>query len=128
MDPNNPNYKNELRQREDENDEDDTLYEFEDEEGFSTDAYYVPFRVNNAKTKRKPDAPFMAMFSMYANKNNKEQAMSDDDVNEKEEEEEVEQMIGNGDENIVEHNEEEQKIEDVDAGSSPPLNPQIPST
>jgi len=50
--------------------DDEEDYESEPEEGFSVDQYYVPFRVNNARTKRKPDAPFMAMFSMYASNRN----------------------------------------------------------
>merc|ERR1712241_1365844 len=65
FDPMNPSYTTH-----DADDEED--YDSEPEEGFSVDQYYVPFRVNKARTKRKPDAPFMAMFSMYAsNRNNK---------------------------------------------------------
>merc|ERR1719229_2009876 len=61
FDPMNPNYSYDM--------EDDENYEEEEqEEGFSTDAYYVPFRIKGAKTKRRPDDPFMAMFKMYASK------------------------------------------------------------
>jgi len=59
FDPMNPNYALSAA-------EDDTDYDSEPEEGFSIDQYYVPFRVKKGKTRRKPDAPFMAMFSMYA--------------------------------------------------------------
>merc|ERR1712129_598244 len=133
MDPNNPNYTNDMKYE-----DEDTMYEsLDEEEGFSTDAYYVPFRVNNAKTKRKPDAPFMAMFAMYADKNQQPSDADIDGLNEKEQEqeEEEEQVHGdqlnlqNGNEHIIEEEEEKtQDIDDADVGSSPPLNPQIPTT
>eukprot|EP00485_Elphidium_margaritaceum_P010741 CAMPEP_0202687196 /NCGR_PEP_ID=MMETSP1385-20130828/2898_1 /ASSEMBLY_ACC=CAM_ASM_000861 /TAXON_ID=933848 /ORGANISM="Elphidium margaritaceum" /LENGTH=320 /DNA_ID=CAMNT_0049341949 /DNA_START=203 /DNA_END=1165 /DNA_ORIENTATION=+ len=63
FDPNNPNYSADLARNED---EDDTDEESEEEIGFSTDQHYVPFKFKPNKTKRKPDAPFMAMLQMYA--------------------------------------------------------------
>merc|ERR1712228_467813 len=90
----------------------DILYESDAEEGFSTDQYYVPFRVNNARTKRKPDAPFMAMFAMYANKEPSVDNMDNDDDDAQKEEEEEEKKSNNN---------------NADIGTSPPLNPMIPS-
>merc|ERR1719295_1539786 len=64
FDPANPNYSYRHGAMDDDEEESSSSAE----EGFSTDRFYVPFRVNKARTKRKPDAPFMAMFMMYAQK------------------------------------------------------------
>jgi len=122
LDPNNPNYTHDMKRDED----NDLLYESDADEGFSTDQYYVPFRVNNAKTKRKPDAPFMAMFAMYANKEQSIDIMDDDDVQNKEQEEDDNNNDDNNN-NIDNEEEDEKKSNNADIGTSPPLNPLIPS-
>ena len=107
------------------------MEESEPDEGFSTDQYYVPFRIKGGKTKRKPDAPFMAMFQMYASQNTSEEletyrhdpkaesidALDIDDEDDVDMDEE--QKVNNMEE--VEEEEEEEKN-----GQSPPLSPQIP--
>merc|ERR1712228_409031 len=106
----------------------DILYESDAEEGFSTDQYYVPFRVNNARTKRKPDAPFMAMFAMYANKEPSVDNMDNDDDDDAQKEQE-EEDVDNNNNDINDDEEEEKKSNNnnADIGTSPPLNPLIPS-
>eukprot|EP01084_Bolivina_argentea_P188199 324032_1 len=130
LDPTNPNYSYDMVNNDD-YDEDD---ESENEEAFSADPFYVPFKVNNAKTKRKPDAPFMAMFKMYANKNQRSMGIND---NKMEQNNEIDMDINDEHEDIINADDEEEKKEeynnnnnnniDSDAGSSPPLNPHIPS-
>ena len=127
------------------------------------DQYYVPFRVNKARTKRKPDAPFMAMFSMYAS-NRKTAEMGQDEehrnghpheplldgVEETEDDDEdlvnitmnrppaldvhdgSEMLNGHDDaeldmEEKVVHHDLNDDDDDNDHGSSPPLQPMIPS-
>eukprot|EP01084_Bolivina_argentea_P019150 35616_1 len=125
LDPSNPNYSYDMnrdRREEEQTDESDG------EEGFSVDEYYVPFRVHNAKTKRQPDAPFMAMFTMYANRDKSAELMqtnrkhrSDSDIiNDIYDTQHVEEQDGN-------EEEKKENSNDDDNGSSPPLNPQIPS-
>jgi len=142
FDPMNPSYI----YNDAESDED---YESEPDEGFSVDQYYVPFRVNKARTKRKPDAPFMAMFSMYASKRNTAEMPPDDEqrnghhlepmspmldgVEETEDEEDIggELKLQNGGTEMMNGHQEaerdaEEKLEN-DRGTSPPLSPMIPS-
>ena len=110
--------------------------EVEVDEGFSIDEYYVPFRVKATKTKRRPDAPFMQMFRMYANKEpsidlNEEEYVNNDykgteteDINDISEENKEEKGNDNNNDNDKGIKTEE---DNPDIGTSPPLNPHIPS-
>merc|ERR1712154_96145 len=77
-----------------------------------------------AKTKRKPDAPFMAMFAMYAS--NKEQQEHQQSVNDNMDDEDLEKEEEDDGHDGDDDDAEEQK-NNADNGSSPPLNPLIPS-
>jgi len=124
----NPNYSYDMEDNENYEEDDD-----DQEEGFSTDAYYVPFRIKGAKTKRRPDDPFMAMFKMYASKGSSVDNDYEDYVNDENRTNNTENKTDENinmdvnDENDEEKGDEKEDPNDKDIGTSPPLNPVIPS-